>query len=185
MVPERPQLAGLDGRLGRDIADDVGIDEARLPSGEIGQEAAQAGIVDGHRGEEGLEPGAVAVGHRPDRIEGGEDQRLLLGGQLHVQHRDRWLASADGLFHPGVAIDDVAGRRVDQDLLDPADGIERAAQGVPLAAGWVRQLAGLARSWVGSSVPAPVIRLRQPVAGILVIGHPGPSCSGGRPPAGW
>jgi hypothetical protein len=46
---------------------------------EVTEERGEAGVIDGDLGEEGTELLVVMTGHRADRVEGGEDERLLLG----------------------------------------------------------------------------------------------------------
>jgi hypothetical protein len=62
------------------------------------------------------------------------------------------LAAAERERHPGVAVDDEARAPVDEDLLDPADLVERAGEGVLLCLG----------------VDAPVRRVGEQVVGRLL-----------------
>ena len=50
----------------------------------------------------------VAPGHRADRVEGREDERLLGGLEVDVQDGDGRLAAGQGQRDPGVAVDDEA-----------------------------------------------------------------------------
>jgi len=65
-------------------------------------------------------------GHRADRVEGREDQRLLVG--VEVEDRNGRLAAGQGEGDAGMAVDDEARAPVDEDLLDPSDRIERAGE---------------------------------------------------------
>jgi hypothetical protein len=63
----------------------------------------------------------LRLGHRREGIERGQDEPLLVLGQLDVGHRNRRLPAGEREFDPQVAVDDVTGRPVDGHLGHPAD----------------------------------------------------------------
>ena len=105
----------------------------------------------------------VAPGHRADRVEGREDERLLLGLEVDVQDGDGRFAAAERERHPGMAVDDEAGAPVDEDLLDPADRVERAGERVLLRL----------------RVDPPVRGVGQELVGRLLAGAGDPVAPGG------
>ena len=131
--PSVPQLARLDVGLLGWLGHVVGVGQARPSIGRPGRRGAQEpGVVDRDVGQEGAQLLVVPAGHRADRVEGREDERLLLGVEVDVQDRHGRLAAAERERHAGVAVDDEAGAPVDEDLLDPAHLVERAGEGVLL-----------------------------------------------------
>ena len=68
-------------RLRRRLGDLVGIGEAGLGlvSTKVAEEREQTGVVDRDLRQERAQLLLVATGHRADRVEGREDERLLLG----------------------------------------------------------------------------------------------------------
>ena len=66
--------------------------------------------------------------HRGEGIERGENEPFLVLAELDVGHRDGRLPTGEGELEPEMPVDDVARRAVDEDLGDPADLPEGAAQ---------------------------------------------------------
>ena len=126
MVTEDPQLTGFDVHIRRvgNRWDLVGITEVRPPDavfvGKLRQHPGQGGITGLELGEERGERIRLRGCHRRQGIEGREDEPLLGVGQLDVQDRDRRLPPADRELDPKMAIHDVSGRPVDEDLAYPA-----------------------------------------------------------------
>ena len=65
-----------------------------------------------------------------------------------------------------MAVDQMAGALVDDDLLNPADVVQRGRQGCALMGGMESEVGGLASASETLSVPLPVMRLRQ---GVLLV----------------
>ena len=97
----------------------------------------------------------VAPGHRADRVEGREDERLLVGLEVDVQDRDGRLAAGQGQRDPGVAVDDEPRAPVDEDLLDPADRVERAGERVLLRLRVDPPVRGVREELVGRLLAGP------------------------------
>ena len=95
MVAEHAELARLDvgllGRLGHLVG--VGEPGLRLAAARSPRRASEPGVVDRDVRQEGPELLVVAPGHRADRVEGREDERLLLGVEVDVQDRHGRLAA--------------------------------------------------------------------------------------------
>ena len=110
VVAQAPELARLDVRLLGRLGHLVGVGEAglRLVAAEVAEQREQAGVVDGDVRQERPELLVVAPGHRADRVEGREDERLLGGLEVDVQDRHGRLAAGQGQRDPGVAVDDEA-----------------------------------------------------------------------------
>ena len=91
MVAEHVELARLDvgllGRLGHLVG--VGQPGLRIVAGEVAEEGEQPGVVDRDVRQEGAQLLLVAPGHRADRVEGREDERLLVGVEVDVEDRAR------------------------------------------------------------------------------------------------
>jgi len=68
---------------------------------------------------------------------------------------------------PGVAVDDEAGAPVDEDLLDPADRVERAGERILLGLRVDPLVGRVGQQLVGRLLPRPEIRLRQPAGGAV------------------
>ena len=169
MVTEDPEVTGLDVhvRLVGDRRDLVGITEVRPTDavfvGKLRQHPGQGGIAGLELGQERGERILLRGRHRRQGIEGREDEPLLGVGQLDVQDRDRRFTPADRELDPKMAVDDVAGRPVDEDLATQPTSARAPARAACCSFGWVRQLAGLARSCSGASSPLPTMRFRQAV----------------------
>ena len=74
----------------------------------------------------------VGRGHRRERVEAGQHEPLLVLGEVHVQDGEGRLTVGQRLLHAKVAIDEVAGALVDDDLGDVADGAQDLAKGLTL-----------------------------------------------------
>ncbi len=146
---------------------------------EVAEQGEKPGVVDRDVSQERLELLVVAPGHRADRVEGREDQRLLVGREVDVQDGDGRLAAGQREGDPGVAVDDEPVRRLTSTCWTQPTASSAPARASCCAFGWIRQFAGLARSWSGASSPDPVIRLRQPVVGATAAGA---FAVTGRPP---
>jgi hypothetical protein len=100
---------------------------------------------------------------------------LLLGLEVDVEDRHGRLATAQGERDPGLTVDDEARALVHEDLLDPADLVERPREVLANPANWrIHPKAQQDASWSGASSPEPVIRLRHvaAVGGAVVVGWP-------------
>ena len=75
---------------------------------EVAEQREQPGIVDRDVRQERPQLLLVAPGHRADRVEGREDERLLVGVEVDVQDGHGRLAAGQGERDPGVAVDDEA-----------------------------------------------------------------------------
>ena len=134
MVAEEPEVAGLGHRLVGRLGHIVGVGQSVLRLGGCQGREYRCQSLGAHRdlGEELAQLGLVGRGHRREPIERRQDEPLLVGGEVDVEDGDRWLAAADGEGDTQVAIDDVAGALVDEDVLDPADLIEHPGECVLL-----------------------------------------------------
>ena len=94
---------------------------------------------------------------------GREDEGLLVRVEVDVQNRHRRFAAAQREGDPGVAVDDAARPLVDEDLPDPANGIERPGQRVLLRLG----------------MNAPVARVGEQLVRCLLAGPGDPVAPGG------
>ena len=70
----------------------------------------------------------VGAGHRRQWVERGEDEGLLLGLEVDVQHRDGRLAVRQRDLDAEVAVDQMAGAPVHDDLGHEADAPEQIAE---------------------------------------------------------
>jgi len=112
--------------------------------------------------------------HRRQGIEAGEDEPVLLLGQLDIGDRDGGLVVGEGALDPQVTVDDVPRRLADQDLGDPAALAKGSRQRARCCStGWLRQLRGLGTRPAGARSAWPTIRLRQPVGVDVVISGTG------------
>ena len=146
MIAEEPEVAGLGHRLVGRLGDVVGVGQPVLRLGRCqGREHRRQGLgVDRHLGEELAQLGLVGRGHRRERVEAGQDEPLLVLREVDVQDGDGRLAVGERLLDPEVAIDEMAGALVDDDLGHVADRVEHLAEGLalglrmdaPVAMGW-------------------------------------------------
>jgi hypothetical protein len=152
MVTEEPQVPRLRDRLVRRLGHVIGVDEAVLRLGRCqGRQHRRQGLgADRHLGEELAQLGLVGGGHRGERIEGGEDEPLLVLRQVDVQDGDGRLAVGERLIHPEVAVDEVPRALVDDDLGDVADRVQHLAQGFALGLRMDPPVAGVGEQLVGS-----------------------------------
>jgi len=164
VVAEQVELARLDvgllGRLGHVVG--VGETTLRIVAGQVAEEGEEPGIVHADLREERPELLVIPPGHRADRVEGREDERLLARVQIDVEDGHGRLAAAERERHAGVAVDDEAGAPVDEDLLDPSDLVERAGERVLLRLG----------------VDPPVRRVREQLVGPFLPGAGDPVAPG-------
>lgn len=131
VVAEQVPLAGLDRnrRRLREGPDIVGIGKAgpefvkAVRPSQVVEQAGEGLALRFEGSEQLVEPGRVEGRHRPDGIEGGDDQAFLILGKVDVRDRDRRLTAAQGFFDAGVAIDEITRANVDGCSGDPADGI--------------------------------------------------------------
>ncbi len=134
MLAQDVQVTGQDVRLVGDRWHLVGIDQPLAQvvepvlAGQIIEERAQCLIGGVEPGQQRRELFLLGGRHRRQGVERGEDQPLLVLGQLDVGDRHRRLVSADGELDPEVPVDDVPRRPVDQHLGDPADLTQGAGQ---------------------------------------------------------
>jgi hypothetical protein len=136
------RLVGLDHRLRaalrldvgllRNVRDGIGVRQAGLRRRQAVEVRRQLIVVERHIRQQRPQLLVVAAGHRRERVERGEHERLLLGLEVHVQDRHRRCLLAERQGHPEVAVDDVPGAAVHEHLLDPADLAEDAGQGLLL-----------------------------------------------------
>ena len=171
MVAERVQLTGLDPGLVRYRGDLVGVDEPglRLAAREVAQEREQRVVVHGHVGQELVELRLVGGRHRADRIEGREDERLLVGREVDVQDGDGRLVPARASATRAWPSTTKPVRRLTRTCWTQPTASSAPASASCCAFGWTRQLPGLARSWSGASSPAPTMRLRQAGDGVGAV----------------
>ncbi len=145
--------------------DVVGVGQA-LPgrrASELVEQGPEPLVVGLDARQERLELGVVGAGHRADRVERGEDERLFVGLEVDIQHRHGRLVARDGQCDASVAIDDVIGPAVNHDLLHPTHGIKRARERVLLGFRMDAPVRRVRGSWSGRSSPEPTMRLRQEV----------------------
>jgi hypothetical protein len=110
-------------------------------------------LLSGHQiAQQLLELGRIGSGHRRQGIERCQDQALLLVGQIDVGDRYGRLAPGDGELDTQVAIDQMSGALVDDDLGDPAHLGKGTGEG------------SLLLRWVS----APVSRVGDEAAGRLL-----------------
>ena len=135
MVAELPDIAPLHVQLGirRQQGEDVRVDEAGTDEavlvGQVGQRRGQ-GVVGGRdEREEFREPARVRARQRTERIEGGQDEALLVLADVDVDDRDRRLTPRERLLDAGVAVEDPAGPHAADHALDPAHLAKHAADG--------------------------------------------------------
>ena len=167
VVAQYPELSGLDVGFLRQIGGLVGVGQTGLGqvAGQVGQECGETRVIDGERRQQLVEDRLLGDRHGGDGIEGRQNERLLLLGQLDVEDGHCGLASGEGLFDSGMAIDEMAGGGIDYHLGHPADGIERAPQSCSLL----------------GRMAAPVAGVGQELARVLRSGadYPGaPGCGG-------
>ena len=107
MVAEEPEVTGLRDRL----VDVVRVGQPILRLGGCkGREHRRERVgADGDLSEDLPQLGLVGGGHRRERIEAGQHEPLLVGGEVDVEDGDRWLLPADRKVDPEVAVDDVTG----------------------------------------------------------------------------
>ena len=147
MVTEEPEVTGLGDRLVRWLGDVVGIEEAILRLGrcQCRQHRRKRLGADRDLGEELAQLRLVGRGHRRERIEAGQHEPLLVLGEVDVEDGDGGLSVGKCLLHPQVAIDEVTGALVDDDLRDVCDGVQHLAECLSLGlamrapVGWVGQ----------------------------------------------
>ena len=144
----------------------VGVGEGRAGrrGRELVEERPEPCVIDRHVCEERGQALAVGSGKRADRIERGEDEALLIRREVDIQDWDGGFLAGEGECDPGMAVDDVPGPAVHEDLGDPTDRVERTSQRVALVArmdppvGGVRgEALGLARE---DCRPRPIGRVQ-------------------------
>jgi hypothetical protein len=149
MVAEEPEVAGLGHGLVGWLGDVVGVGQpyAWLGRRERREHRRERLGLDRNLGEELVQLRLVGRGHRRERVEAGEDEPLLVLGEVHIDDWDGGLAVRQGLLHAEVAVDEVARALVDDDLRHVSDGVQHVPEGRAL---------GLAMSapvrWVGEQL---------------------------------
>ncbi len=141
MLAQAVQLAGPDVELGQGRRRGDAVRVGSRPAGDrvavrqLGQHGGQGLVRWGDPREELGEHRGVCLGHRAEGVQRGEDELLLLLGQVDLDDRDRRFAPRERLLDPGVAIEQVAGSPVPDHPLDPADRAERGGDRRPLGLG--------------------------------------------------
>ena len=97
----------------------------------------------GHLREQGGERGAVRLGERADRIEGGQHQAFLGLRQVHVDDGHCRFAPRTGRFDAEMSVEQVTGAAIDDDLLHPAHLFQDAGQRRALAGGMRAPVLGM------------------------------------------
>ncbi len=167
VVAEAPELARLDVRLLGRLGDLVGVGQPglRLVAAEVAEQREQAGVVDGdvrqeRRSFSSSRPAIAPIGSRVARTSASSSgSRSTYRTGTVGSPRDR--ASATRAW-PSTTN---PVRRLTSTCWTQPTASSAPASASCCAFGWIRQFAGLARSWSGASSPEPVIRLRQPVVG--------------------
>ncbi len=94
---------------------------------DAGQQLAYRQVFAGHRGDEVFEGRAVRLGHRREWIEGRENERLVTFVEVDADDGYRRLTTADRHGYAEVPIDQATAAAIDDDVLHPADAVERFA----------------------------------------------------------
>ena len=134
MVTEEPEVTGLGDRLVGWPGHVVGVGQPvlRLGGCQRREHRRQPLGVDADLGEELTELRLVGRSHRREWIRGRQDEPLLVFREVDVEDGDGRLPVRQRLLHAQVAIDEVAGPAVDDDLGHIADRVEHLAEGLPL-----------------------------------------------------
>ncbi len=133
MGAQEPEIAELaDRRLGAGHL--IGINQAgrrrqldALLAGDRLEQGAHLLVFALDGGEQLLQLLTIGRGHRGNRVERGQDERLLVLGEGDVDHGDGGLALRAGKFDAQVAVDETAGGGVDHDRLHETDLSQHAA----------------------------------------------------------
>lgn len=99
------------------------------------QQIGQRFVVRLDRGQQRLECRRVRTGERGERIEGREDQPLLVLGHLDILHRHGLLLRFQRQLKPEMPIEQIARGLVHDDVLHPADLSDHREQLIVLVLG--------------------------------------------------
>ncbi len=161
VLTEDPQLACPDMHIGRVgyWRDSVHVDQSGpvdpVLLSELLERGAERLVRGRHFGQQRRQIGHICLGHRADGVERGENDLLLVRAEVDVRDRDERLAAGQGKLDPEVAIHEMAGRPIDDDLLDPPHLAERAAESTLLGTGMTPPVARVGDKELGRLLAVP------------------------------